>query len=136
MPRGAKPKLAFGKGSPAKSAGRTVDWGMDEELVSLAKLDEPYRSPQPGRCSRCDAPFAKGDWVFREGPGTPVGVNCCATQSDMRPAGGGLGDLLDAEEIEGREFVPMAQVMPRGRSKADMCPRCFMIPAASGICGC
>lgn len=132
MPRGAKP-AAFGraKTGPTKGAGRTVDWGRDSEIF-LDALDEAQRAPESGRCSRCDTAFAKGDWVFRDGPGTPVGVNCCATERDLRPTG--LGDLLDAEEIEGREWVPLAQVLPRGRSKADACPRCFMIPASNGEC--
>lgn len=135
MPRGTKPQVAFAKGAPAKSAGRTVDWGRDEELVSLAKLDEARQAQQAGRCGRCEVTYAKGEWVFRE-VDRMVGVNCCATSSDMRTSGGGLGDLLDAEEIEGRDWVPLAQVLPRGKTKADVCQRCYMIPAANGVCGC
>ena len=42
----------------------------------------------------------------------------------------------DDEDIEGRDLVPLSQVMPAGRSKRDLCPRCFQIPATNGVCGC
>lgn len=131
-----KPKV----GRPAKGAGRTVDWGRDEEYVPIAKLDGAQQAVLAGRCGRCDRPYAKGDWVFRESEGELVGVNCCATAKDTVPARDpiplGLGDLEDAEEIHGREWVPLDQVMPSNRTKADMCMKCFQIPASNGVCGC
>jgi hypothetical protein len=106
----------------------------------MAKLGNSQQAPESGFCGRCERKYAQGDWVFRDGEGRVIAVNCCATAKDTRPASDpqplGLGDLLDAEDIEGRDFVPMAQVMPSGKSKADMCPICFQIPAANGLCGC
>lgn len=133
------PKPSFPR-RPAQGAGRTVDWGRDEEYVQTSKLDGAQQAVIPGFCARCDKRYGTGEWVFREGEGRLVGVNCCATERDTRPAGDpvplGLGDLVDAEEIDGRDWVPLAQVMPSNRTKADMCMKCFQIPSSNGVCGC
>ena len=42
----------------------------------------------------------------------------------------------DDDDIEGRDLVKLSQVMPAGRSKRDLCPNCFQIPATNGVCGC
>lgn len=143
----AKIKPSLSK-PPAKRAGRTVDWGMDdalptedrEQYIRISKLDGAQQALLNGRCGRCDNPYRVGDWVFRSGGGELVAVNCCATQRDMRPAGDplplGLGDMEDTDDFTSREFVPLSQVMPSNRSKSDMCQRCFQIPAANGVCGC
>jgi hypothetical protein len=48
-----------------------------------------------------------------------------------------LGSLSAAEDdVEGRDFVPVSQVLPKGRTKADMCGECFQIPSNNGVCGC
>lgn len=122
---------------PAKSAGRTVNFGRDEEYVPVSKLDGVQTAILPGFCARCEQPYRKGEWVFRNGRGELVGVNCCATAKDAGPIPIGLGDLMDsAEEIEGRDFAPLSQVMPSNKTKADMCHSCFQIPAANGLCAC
>lgn len=126
--------------TPAKSAGRTVNWGRDEEGPPEAKLDGASQALIPGRCERCDRPYPKGEWVLRFEQGVLVGVNCCLLASDTLPAGDpiplGIGDLTYDEEIDGRDFVPRSQVMPPNKTKADMCPSCFQIPAANGLCAC
>lgn len=139
-PRGPKPRLNNG--------AIRYKYPDEEQYVPLAKLDSASQATFPGFCGRCERKYAKDDWVFRDGEGRLVGVNCCATEDDTRPAGdpvplGGYVDFGDtswaadtAEEIEGRDFVPLSQVMPTGRTKRDMCPRCFQIPSSSGVCGC
>lgn len=134
---------------PAQRAGRTVDWGAGGKGAA-----EAFRIPlsglgalqaiEAGWCSRCETRFPAGSWIFRGEQDQVIGVNCCATPDDVRgnegdpaPLGGpGYGTLEDAEDAEGRDFVPLAQVMPAGRTKADMCTKCFQIPSASGACGC
>ena len=145
MKRGPKPVI--GK-APAKSAGRTIDWGLDdalpredkEQYIRISALDGAQQALINGRCARCDNPYRIGDWVFRNGSGELVAVNCCATERDMRrsedPVPLGLGDMEDMDDAHGREFVALSQVMPSNRTKADMCQRCFQIPASNGVCGC
>lgn len=131
------------KRAPAKGAGRTVEWGRgaEEFLLPVSKLAGAHQAETSVSCGRCETHLPKGSWVFRE-EGRLVGVNCCGTMEDVKEAERDgrdpvpLGDLTDAEDVEGRDFVPLSQVMPSNRSKADMCSRCFQIPSASGECGC
>lgn len=114
--------------------------GMDEGI--LLRYGRQVEGAQPaqftGACAECDQPYLKGDWVVPDERGYLIGVNCCGgakneTPGDPIPMG---STLDDAEDIDGRDWVPLAQVLPPGRSKADMCPKCFQIPASNGICGC
>lgn len=45
-----------------------------------------------------------------------------------------VGRDLDRQPRE--EWDEEPDVMPKGKTKADMCPHCFQIPASNGICGC
>lgn len=141
MARGPKPALTrtppTGRGWSAK-AERTVhfrDMEDDSVYISLSKLNEPHQAGTPGECFRCERSYRAGEWVFRDTEGNTVAVNCCGTTDDMRTESVGA-DLKDAEDIDGRDWVPLAQVLPTGKTKADMCPKCFQIPASNGICGC
>lgn len=123
----AKPADQLAKRGP-KTRTLTFD-GLEEVLVPMSKLDGIHQAASSGKCSRCEQVYRSGDWLFRE-DGRLVGVNCCASAHDAaRPA-------EDAEDIEGRDFVPISQVMPPNRTKADMCRACFQIPAANGACAC
>jgi hypothetical protein len=140
-----KPKLGS---TPARGAGRTIDWGLDDRLpredreqyIRISALDGAQQALLNGHCARCDNPYRVGDWVFRGRDGELVAVNCCAVESDTRRPGDpvplGLGDMEDLDDAHGRDLVPLSQVMPSNKTKADMCQRCFQIPAANGVCGC
>jgi len=106
------------------AAGTVVFKGMDD--VRGLGLDA-FKAVDPGWCDRCQRWIVKDEWIFRDGKGRTVGVDCCATDGD-RPAP--VADYNPDEE------VGLAQVMPLRRSRADMCPNCFQIPASNGTCGC
>jgi len=124
------------KTKPKLDEGGAIVWkGMeDEHYIPVAKLFDAQQAFEPGACGRCDKPYRKGDWLFRGSEEQLVAVNCCATRDDVRSDS--LGDLDGAEDIQGSDFVSLDQVLPLRRTKADMCPVCFQIPASNGVCGC
>ena len=71
-----------------------------------------------GQCDGCGSEIAVGDAVFYDG-GALVGDACCAG-----------GSHLSAEAQ-----ATITNVMPRGKTAADRCPKCFIIHA-SGQVGC
>jgi hypothetical protein len=123
---------------PPRGAGGAIKWKAFEEpeevYVPLSKLEGVHQADAAGYCDRCQRSYRKGDWLFRS-EGTLVAVNCCGAPEDVA-APTSLGDLTDAEDINGTDWVPLNQVLPLGRTKADMCQRCFQIPASNGVCGC
>lgn len=125
---------------PKLGGTRKVQWkDADEIIVPLSQLDGCHQILELDRCGRCSMELRRGDWAFTVPSSTgpqAVGVNCCATAEDASDSRQESMSLVDAEDMDGREFVPLTQVMPYGKTKRDMCPDCFMIPAASGVCGC
>lgn len=43
---------------------------------------------------------------------------------------------MNLDELSDRDAIEVSQVMPTGKTKADMCLRCFQIPSSNGVCGC
>lgn len=120
---------------PATVGPRVVNWKNEAELViALNPIEGVHLATSSGDCAGCDYTYVKGDWVFRNNTGVLLGVSCCAPQY-VAGLGGG-GSSVVAEDGEGRDFVPLSQVMPHGKSRADMCPDCFQIPSTNGVCGC
>jgi hypothetical protein len=129
-----KPTKAPPKHKPKLSAAGTVEFrGMEDEslLIPLSGLSAVQRADGPGNCARCNKSYRRGDWLFRDA-GELVAVNCCATREDVRDESEPVP--LGAEYFE--DEGALAQVLPTGRTKADMCRICFQIPASNGVCGC
>lgn len=124
--RGPKPKLS--------STGAVMFKGMDDELVSIHATEGMHQSERPGHCATCEQPYRKDDWVSRNKNGQLVGMNCCGA-NDSASAPASYSQLME-DDAEGREFVPISQVLPNGKTKADMCRLCFQITASNGSCGC
>jgi hypothetical protein len=78
-----------------------------------------FTAQYPGTCGGCGSEIDAGDLVFYDGD-TLVGDACCAGADDL--------------SVEAKSTI--AQVMPRGKTAKDKCPRCFQIPASNGACGC
>lgn len=75
-----------------------------------------------GRCGGCNEVFAPGTYVFYAAPDDVLTVvECC-------------GDLDEPPSAES-EVTPVDKVMPRGKSAADRCDRCFLVHS-SGQDGC
>lgn len=90
-----------------------------------------------GSCGTCPATIAVGDAVFYPQPGSALvsGLDCCGDRPDEDLAPTVRADdhlALDDEDA----VVAIARVLPRGRDRADMCDRCWQIPANNGACGC
>ena len=116
----AKPKL---------SSQGTVIWATG---IPHYKIVGSFPLGDVDSCSRCERSCRLGEFAFRDNEGKLVGVSCCATEDDISVPKDAFGELAD--DFEGRDFVALSQVMPRGRSAADKCPRCFQIPANNGAC--
>ncbi len=83
-----------------------------------------FAAATAGKCGICATTYHAGEKVTRTEDDLLVVIGCC-------------GDLLDEESNEATDqSTKLPPVMPRGKSKKDMCPRCFQIPASSGVCGC
>lgn len=59
-----------------------------------------------------------------------IGDICCGMLSDSE-----LVDVVNTTTPDTKDD-PTPEVMPRGRTVADRCDRCFMVPASNGACGC
>lgn len=93
-----------------------------------------HQADRNGSCDTCGKSYLKDDWVFRKPNGQVFGMNCCGnTETISAPAS--YAELME-DDAEGREFVPISQVLPKGKTKADMCLSCFQITAGNGSCGC
>lgn len=85
-----------------------------------------------GDCVSCSAAILPDDKVFYA-PGNErvSGVDCCGDKDDADLT------VVQARDTEDEGLtVELAQVMPRGRSARDACPKCWLVPAANGTCGC
>jgi hypothetical protein len=95
-----------------------------------------FEAQYPGTCATCAAAFSVGDDIFyAPNAEAPSGADCCADRPDsdllptVRP-----DDSLSVDENDPSTVI--ARTMPRGRTAADACPRCWQIPSSSGVCGC
>lgn len=119
----------------SEAALRTVVWRDGPNI--LGRLHGVVLAQWKGECSRCGRSYAKGDLIFIADANLYAAVDCCATEADYSGASSlDLGGIDLEDDSVGLGFVPLSQVMPPRRSKADMCGSCFQIPAANGICGC
>jgi hypothetical protein len=73
-----------------------------------------------GHCADCGKAFDAGDHIEFNDEDQRVVTECC-------------GELSAPERGDGT--TPLV-VMPRGRTVADRCPNCFLIPSSNGACGC
>lgn len=70
-----------------------------------------------GRCGNCGTDISVGDWVFYDNEtGMLIRIECCV-------------DEVPDDKAERTSDAPikLSQVMPPGKTKADMCRSCFMI---------
>lgn len=81
-----------------------------------------FEAKFPGRCADCRREFGQGEMVEYDGEDRIVASACCGSTTE---------DGQDRERVSA-----VAEVMPRGRTARDRCSRCFIIPAANGVCGC
>ena len=121
------------KVKPKLDSSGAIKWRDGEEVyLQLSKLEGAHQADSAGQCDRCQRGYRKGDWLFRS-EGTLVAANCCGNPDDQVAMAS--MDLTDTEDINGG-LVPLEQVLPTGRTKADMCLVCFQIPASNGVCVC
>lgn len=80
-------------------------------------MSRVFVATYPGKCSGCGDRFPVGSNVKYDDEGNIhlVGSHVCNSG------------------FEDNEDKP---VLPRGRSVADRCPTCFIIPSSNGVCGC
>jgi hypothetical protein len=81
-----------------------------------------FSAQYAGRCGNCGEMFEEGEPVVYGADDRLVRVECCAD-----PEGQGDPFLSTPEEIK---------VLPRGKTAADRCGKCFQVPASNGVCGC
>lgn len=95
-----------------------------------------FQARYDGECFTCRGPIAAGDEVFKAGDNEAVsGLDCCGDRLDEELVAFQLpGEPLTAEDEHPAENI--AKVLPRNRTRADMCPTCWQIPANNGSCGC
>jgi hypothetical protein len=93
-----------------------------------------------GKCFKCQGSIYKGDRAFFVGPTRDeiYGEICCGDYTDAELATAVLPLLkaLEDQELEDAMTVPVSHVLPRGKSIASMCRKCFQIPSNNGVCGC
>lgn len=115
------------------SSGAIKFKDSEEVYLQLSRLEGAHQADSAGQCDRCTRSYRKGDWLFRD-EGQLVAANCCGNPNDHVA---GAMDMFDTSDAFGSDLaVPLDQVLPTGRTKKDMCPRCFIIPASNGTCGC
>lgn len=86
-----------------------------------------------GACISCGHRILAGDHVFyAPGNESVSGLDCCGDRDDADLT---VVQVRDTEDEAGLT-VELAQVMPRGRTARDACPKCWLVPANSGACGC
>jgi hypothetical protein len=93
-----------------------------------------FKAKWQGLCRNCGLVILAGDDVFYlPGQDRLIGDECCGnlTDDDLTPDTA-LEDGLPAME----QTIPRELVMPRGRTVADRCGKCFMVPASNGACDC
>jgi len=87
-------------------------------------------------CGTCAGRIVPGDrFFFAAGGDVASGLDCCGDRpdSDLLPT------VRSDEGLSVDEDDPstvIARTLPRGKTAADACPRCWQIPSSSGTCGC
>lgn len=87
-------------------------------------------------CGTCAGRIVPGDrFFFAAGGDVASGLDCCGDRPDE--------DLVvrqrseeDGLSAEDDPRVTIARTLPRGKTAADKCPKCWQIPSSSGTCGC
>ena len=82
-----------------------------------------FKAKFTGKCGNCGEPFEVDDEV-RYDRTTLVGTTCCTIDAPSE------GDTFNHSRD------PAIRVMPHGKTKRDMCLKCFQIPSSNGSCGC
>lgn len=122
MPRGAKPpELVRSRTGVSHIHGRGRR-GFNAEF--------------DGRCATCAGPIIPGDSIFyAPDSDAPSGMNCCGERSDEELAVyQNRDDSLSVDEDD--PATNIARTLPRGKTAADKCGKCWQIPSSSGVCGC
>lgn len=91
-----------------------------------------------GSCTSCAAAILPGDAVFYAAGNEGVsGADCCGDRADADLVVTHSSAEHDTEDdTEDDLTVDIGKVMPRGRTAADACPRCRIIPSSNGACDC
>ena len=86
-----------------------------------------------GTCDGCrQHDISPGDLVYFNG-NKIIRIACCVDDVGDDEETVSMGAGFDSFNL-GRS--PEIKVMPYGKTKRDMCMKCFQIPANSGVCGC
>ena len=72
------------------------------------------------KCADCQRTIYKDELIEWNQDDEIIGSRCCGTGDEPRS--------VTADGLE--------RVLPQGKTRADMCARCFQIPSSSGVCGC
>src|SRR5690242_15960635 len=98
-------------------------WRASDQLI---KPDNPslFRAKYDGKCANCPTEIAKGDCIGFNAKRRAICSDCASE--------GGNVEAKDAIE-DAEELVPMRLVMPRGRTVADRCGKCFMIHSPAQV---
>lgn len=114
--RGPKPPFGSVRRSPNRTGGDDFN---EPDTPHLASGE--FITKYPGTCGGCGRSLSVGERARFNDADELIGVRCCGGDPEEPVA-----DELVIEDIR--------SVMPRVRRPA--CPRCFQIPANSGVCGC
>ena len=122
-------------GRRAKPAGgeRTVVFTDMLPAINYSSKVRPVAAEYRGACNTCGHEYPVGTLIFRDSSEGWSRVECCGDKEDVRATG--YDEPVSDYDPDGA-LVPLEQVMPRGRTKADACPKCFQIPSNAGVCGC
>lgn len=88
-------------------------WGPEQRHTYR---DTPFTAKFPGECAGCGQRFDAGDSVVYRGSEVHIDHDCDGTARDIQ--------LPDDDQ---------ANVMPRGKSVADRCDRCFIVHASGQV---
>lgn len=89
-----------------------------------------FRAEYDGRCANCPTEISKGDYVGFNAHRRVICNDCC----DIAPLGGNWGTIGNKEkDFEDELIIPERLVMPRGRTAADRCNRCFLIHSSAQV---
>lgn len=93
-----------------------------------------FKADYAGTCSECQSSFRVGTEVAYLHTTGELIASCCINSETA---------AADAVATQGGDFdsftpgrTPGIAVLPRGKTKKDMCEICFQIPSSSGVCGC
>jgi hypothetical protein len=101
-----------------------VKWRSTEQLT---KPESPnlFRARYDGKCANCPTEIAKGDYIGFNSKRRAICSDCVDE--------GGSATPKDANEDPEEIVIPTKLVMPRGRTAADLCTKCFLIHCPTQI---